>query len=276
MSGLKQLIHDIHRRSLWQVVTIYLGAFWAVMEVTDQIVDRYLMPEWVYPSALILLLIGLPVVLATAFVREDQPVKRVESPTATGPVDAAPVPESAPGPSAPPPPPPPTPVRRGYGNLLTWPRAILGGVLAFKLLGVVSAWVVIRGSARVTEAYGAAGEAFEERAWIVLAEFEALESEREIALAAQTALSVDLTQSRYVNVRGRNQILPVLRRMGLPDTTKLDETIALEIAQREGMAAVLVPAVARLGGDYVFSARVIRPGTGEEIIAVRTAARAER
>ncbi len=51
---------------------IYLGASWAVMEATDQIVSRYLLPEWVYPAALILLLVGLPIVLGTAFVREEQ------------------------------------------------------------------------------------------------------------------------------------------------------------------------------------------------------------
>ncbi len=266
--SLKQLIIELHRRSLWQTLTIYLGASWAVLEVTDQIVARYLLPEWVYPAALILLLLGLPIVLATAFVREEgrepQPIAEVRDPTLLGDMSeetARPAPERAGKPI----------VRH-----LTWPRAILGGALAFAALGVTSALIVVRGSARVTEAYGAAGEAFAERAWIVLAEFEAPESEKEVALAAQTALSVDLTQSQYVNVRGRNQIVPVLRRMGLPDTTRLHETIALEIAQREGMAAVLVPAVARLGGDYVFSARVIQPGTGRELIAVRTAARAER
>ena len=268
MASLKQLIHEIHRRSLWQVLMIYLGASWAVMEATNQIVEQYLLPEWVYPAALILLLIGFPIVLATAFVREDRgaaPVIEMRDPTLLG---TAPPETTRPAVAK--------TVGSPFARLLSWRRAILGGVLAFTALGLVSAWVVIRGTARVTEAYGAAGEAFGERAWIVVAEFEALESEREIALAAQTALSIDLTQSRYVNVRGRNQIVPVLRRMGLSDTTKLDETIALEIAQREGMAAVLVPAVARLGGDYVFSARVIQPGSGEEMIAVRTAARADR
>ncbi len=235
-------------RAVMIALTIYVVASWAVLAVADQIVARYLLPEWVYAAALILLLLGFPVVLATAFVREEARQPR------------------------------PAPERTGKPIVrqLTWPRAIMGGALAFAVLGMMSTLIVVRGSARVTEAHGSAGEAFGERAWIVLAEFVAPESEKEIALAAQTALSVDLQQSRYVNVRGRNQIVPVLRRMGLPDTTKLDETVALEIAQREGMAAVLVPAVARLGDDYVFSARVIQPGTGRELIAVRTAARAER
>ena len=33
--SLKQLIIEIHRRSLWQTLTIYLGASWAVLEVTE-------------------------------------------------------------------------------------------------------------------------------------------------------------------------------------------------------------------------------------------------
>ncbi|MEE9132430.1 MAG: hypothetical protein V3U13_02610, partial [Gemmatimonadota bacterium] len=88
MSQLKQFIREIHRRSLWQTLTIYLGASWAVLEVTDQIVARYLLPEWVYPAALILLLLGLPIVLATAFVREEAreppPVAEIRDPTLLG------------------------------------------------------------------------------------------------------------------------------------------------------------------------------------------------
>ncbi len=64
MSRLKRFIVEIHRRSLWQVMTIYLGASWAVLEASDQVIDRYLLPEWVYPTEILLLLIGLPLVLA--------------------------------------------------------------------------------------------------------------------------------------------------------------------------------------------------------------------
>ena len=166
MSRLIQFIHEIHRRSLWQVLMIYLGASWAVMEATNQIVEQYLLPEWVYPAALILLLIGFPIVLATAFVREDReaaPVREMRDPTLLG---TAPPETTRPA------------VAKTVGSplarLLSWRRAMLGGVLAFTALGLVSAWVVIRGTARVTEAHGAAGEAFAERAWIVVAAAAAL------------------------------------------------------------------------------------------------------
>ncbi len=270
MASLKRFIVEIHRRSLWQVLTIYLGASWAVLEVTDQIIARYLLPEWVYPAALILLLIGLPIVLGTAFVREERreaesvPTAEVRDPTLLGEISIEAAVERE------------TPRAKPIVRLLTWPRAILGGLLAFAVLGVVSASIVLRGEARVTEARGAAGDAFEERAWIVMADWAAPESDADVALAAQTALEVDLQQSQYVNLKGRNQIKPVLRRMGLSDDSAFDEDLALEVAEREGLSAVLAPAVARLGDDYVFSARVVQPGTGEELISVRAVAREDR
>ncbi len=34
MSGLKRLIHEIHRRSLWQVLLIYVAASWVTVSKT--------------------------------------------------------------------------------------------------------------------------------------------------------------------------------------------------------------------------------------------------
>lgn len=271
MERLKQLILDIHRRSLWQVLIVYLGACWAALEAIDYVVQRFLLPQWVTGAVIVVLLIGLPLVLATAFVRETgpapppRPTDGLRDPTLLGnvpPVELA----SEPAPR-------PRPAIRW---LLTWPKAALGLALALLAIGLVSAFIVVRGVPRVAEARGSAGAAFKERAWIVVADFTAPPEERETALAARTALTVDLQQSQFLNVYGRNQIAPVLGRMGLPDTTTVDERIALEIAERQGLAAVLAPSISRLGSDYVFGARVVQPGSRRELIAVRTAAREER
>ncbi len=70
MAHLKQLIREIHRRSLWQVLGIYLVGSWFVLQVVDTMVGALKLPDWAPPIALILLIIGLPIVLATAFVQE--------------------------------------------------------------------------------------------------------------------------------------------------------------------------------------------------------------
>lgn len=126
MDNLRNLIRDVHRRSLWQVLAIYLGASWGVLEAVDHVVGRLALASWMYGLAVVLLLIGLPIVLATAFVQE-APAARADSPLAgrgehvvDEDDDGRP---TAPGR-------PPTAAHR----VLTWRNAFLGGVAAFALL----------------------------------------------------------------------------------------------------------------------------------------------
>ncbi len=271
MSRFKQLILEVHRRSLWQVLAVYAGASWVVLEATEHVRERFLMPEWVYGAAFIVLLVGFPIVLASALVREEL---------------AGPAPEGDPQGRAAPPPAAEAQraegAERGAGlfgvlaRRLTRGRAVLAVVVALALVGLAGTLVVVRGAARVTEARGAAGDAFEERAWLVVSEFKAPEEEEDLGRAVRTALMTELGQSRYINVYGDNQVRPVLRRMALPDSTALDEQLALELAEREGLSAVLAGSVDRLGGDYLLTARVIEPGSGRELIAADAAAGSDR
>ena len=274
MTRLKRFVLEIHRRTLWQILAVYVGASWFVLEVTEHVRERFLMPEWVYGTAFTVLLIGLPFLIASALVRDDGASLSRDMEPAAEPEAGAPAPVAL----------EPVESTRQAGDgvvgslvrRLTWGRAALGVVAALALVGLIGSLVVIRGAGRVTEAYGAAGGVFEERAWLVVAEFEAAEEERDVAQAARTALMIDLNQSQYVNVFGDNQLSPVLRRMMLPDTIALDVPLSLELAEREGLAAVLSGSVDRLGGDVVLSARVIEPGTGAELLGVRTAASSDR
>ncbi len=70
MWRLKQLIHEIHRRSLWQVLGIYVLGSWLALQAVDTLAGALNLPDWAPPLALFLLIIGLPIVLATAFIQE--------------------------------------------------------------------------------------------------------------------------------------------------------------------------------------------------------------
>ena len=63
MSRLKQLIQEVHRRSLWQVLGIYLLASWIVFEIVQTVTEGLGLPQWFPAFAALLLLIGLPIVL---------------------------------------------------------------------------------------------------------------------------------------------------------------------------------------------------------------------
>ena len=257
-----------------RALVVYGGASWVVLEITSTFGDEFGLPTWFFPTAAGLLLIGLPIILGTAVVQSGKRRAPREAPKGVSIGEFAielerGAQQQASARST-------GPVRSGLASLLTWRRSILGGLLAFGALGLVGAMIVLRGTARVTEAYGAAGDEFEERAWIVVADFDVPEGEEDVAIAVREALTVDLQQSQYVNVFTRNQMAGVLRLMELPDTARIDVQLARDIAQRQGLAAVLGGRIAGVGDSYVLAARVIRPDDAEELIAVRTTASRDR
>ena len=130
---MKKLIHEIHRRSLWQVLGLYLAGSWVALQVVGQLAQSVGFPEWVEPFALVLLIIGLPVVLATAVVQEGRPstgggeaTAAAAEPTVTD--SGTTTPPVAPASVGAPPP------DGAHHRLFNWRNAILGGVLAFSLL----------------------------------------------------------------------------------------------------------------------------------------------
>jgi hypothetical protein len=70
LNAIKRLIHEIHRRSLWQVLAVFLAAAWGVLQFVDFLTERAGLPEWTPSMALVVLALGLPIVLGTAFVQE--------------------------------------------------------------------------------------------------------------------------------------------------------------------------------------------------------------
>ena len=73
MNRFTQLIREIHRRSLWQVLGIYIVGSWLVLQVVDTLAGALNLPDWAPPLALFLLIIGLPIVLATAVIQGVSP-----------------------------------------------------------------------------------------------------------------------------------------------------------------------------------------------------------
>lgn len=126
------LFREIHRRSIWQVLGIYLGASWVVLQIVDTMAGALSLPEWAPSLALFLLVIGLPMVLATAFVqgglRDGKPAS--QSSPADAQADVALEPSAAPA---------------GMAHLLTWRNAALGGVGALALWGVIAGVMMATG-----------------------------------------------------------------------------------------------------------------------------------
>ena len=59
MVKLIDLVHEIHERSIWQVMLVYVGGSWAMLDRIDMAESRFGLPAWVFGAAFILLVLGL-------------------------------------------------------------------------------------------------------------------------------------------------------------------------------------------------------------------------
>ncbi|MCK5411005.1 MAG: hypothetical protein KAJ67_02855, partial [Gemmatimonadetes bacterium] len=282
---LKKLIHEMHRRSLWQVLVIYLGASWLVLQAVDTLAGALSLPEWAPPLALFLLIVGFPIVLATAFVQEglggQGPARAADaspedaSPAAVEPVPAARTEHAAGEPAlAEPSSRERAADARAHHKLLTWRNALFGGVGALALLGALTiGYMTSRTLGIGPAATLVARGILEERATVILAEFDSRTGDTLLARAATEAFRIDLSQSDAVRVAEPAFVADALGRMERNRNSEIDFDLAREIAQREGIAAIVDGDINSAGGTFVLSTRLIDADTGEELAAFRETAK---
>lgn len=125
----------IKRARIVQVILVYLGASWAILQAVDVLLGTLALPEWVGPLVVILLLVGLVIIGGTAWVQS--------LPSTTAREEAGEVPgdwEIAPADIG-------RSLAAGRLPHLTWGRAVLGGVVVLSLLfGASGLFVAFSGS----------------------------------------------------------------------------------------------------------------------------------
>jgi pentatricopeptide repeat protein len=258
---MKKLIHEAHRRSLWQVLGIYLAGSWIALQVVAQLADSVGFPDWVEPFALVLLIIGLPIVMATAFVQEGV------APTTAGAggsseEDATAVTDSdefveAPAPAS--------TSSSGSRKLFTWRNALGGGALAFLfLVAVTIAWIIMRQAGIGPAGSLVARGVLDDRSPVIVSEFES--SDETLGRAATEAFRVDLSQSPVVRVMEPAFVTEALVRMERPRDTPITSDLASEIAVREGVPAIVTGEINPIGSGYVLTARLLA-ADGEAVLA---------
>jgi serine/threonine protein kinase/tetratricopeptide (TPR) repeat protein len=102
--------------------------------------------------------------------------------------------------------------------------------------------------------------AFQERDWILISDFENLTGDPVFDRSLQTAMTVGIQQSKYVNVLPTSRVQEALKRMRKDSGARLDENLACEIAIREGAKAVLACSISDVGGVYSLTVRLVEPG----------------
>jgi eukaryotic-like serine/threonine-protein kinase len=280
MDRIRRFIIEVHRRSLWQVLAVYLAGSWVALQVVDALTRTAGLPDWVPPFAVVLLVIGFPIVLATAIVQEGGPAPTRAARERAGsasPEDPGTHTEKAvPTPSSIPSSPPPSTQPGGPSFLerhLTWKRAILGGVAAFALLGfAVTAYFAMRIAGVGPVASLVAQGVLEEGEPILLADFRNATADPELGSAVTEALRVDLGSSRVVSLVESAQVQDALRRMGRDPGTELTSETAREMAIRDGIKAVLEGEVVAAGSGFILTATLRATESGTTLASFRRTA----
>ena len=132
------LLERLKRARIVQVLLVYLGASWVILQIADVLAEALSLPGWVLPVCVLLLLVGLLIILATAWVQS------LASTTAKERAGEIPTDwEIAPAEAL-------KSLRSGKLPHLTWGRAILGGVVALSLLfGGTGMYVGLTGGPRL-------------------------------------------------------------------------------------------------------------------------------
>lgn len=140
--------------------------------------------------------------------------------------------------------------------------------LVFGFAALALAWLVIGHYFRSP----AAALSFQERDWILITDFENLTGEQVFDGTLETALTVSIQQSQYVNVFPRSRVWETLKRMRKENVTKLDENLAKDVALREGIKGLLACNISKIGEDYLLAVRVIDPATQAMVYSQSTRA----
>jgi tetratricopeptide (TPR) repeat protein/TolB-like protein len=121
----------LRRARVVQVVVVYVAAASGILQLTDIVQDALLLPDWLLPTVLILLLVGAVVIAATAWVQA-HPTTEVREQAGEVPTDWQVAPRDL-----------GRALASGRLPHLTWGRAIAGGVFALALLfGGAGAYVL--------------------------------------------------------------------------------------------------------------------------------------
>ena len=226
-------------RTLVQVLGLYAAGSWLVLQVVDVLKDNMGLPDWVFPFAFVLLLIGLPIIFTTAVMqkrlvtpyRASDAEGAAESGLGSGSENATSV--------------APTEIR----GLFRWRNALLGGGLAFLFLALATgAFMYMRGAGIGPVGSLVAAGVLEEKAKVVLADFEA--EDETLGRTVTESFRVDLAQSPIIRLVGPDSIADALARMGRSENPDLTEETARELAQRDGIPAVIAGEVSPVGSGY--------------------------
>jgi tetratricopeptide (TPR) repeat protein len=245
-------------QQLWKALGIWAAAFIVVAVVAKAAIVTIGLPSWVAPGAIVVMLLGLPAILFTAFVHRTARTVLTKTPTLTPGGGTAP-----------------------HGTLATlavkaspwvnWRRTWLGGAAAVAgFIALVGVYMLLRALGIGPAGSLLAAGKLNARAPILVTDFAVTGADSTIGTVVTEAVRANFAQSSAVSLVTPANLAAALQRMKRPPTSRVDIALAHDLAAREGIKAIIDGTVTALGDGFVLVLRLVPADSGNELASFRT------
>jgi TolB-like protein len=242
---------------LRRALAVWAGAFVVVAIVARAAVVGIGLPDWVFPGSLVVMALGLPVILFTGYVHHATRRALTTTPSLTP--GGTPAPQGTMATFA-----------LKASPHVSWRRTSIGGVYAF------GAFILLIGVFMLLRAFGvgpigsllAAGK-FTTREPVLIADFAVTNTDSALGAVVSDAVRAGLAQSSVISLVSPASVASVLRLMQRAPTSRVDLALARDVAQRQGVKAVVDGTVTGVGGGYIVTLRLVTADSGTELASFR-------
>ena len=137
---------------------------------------------------------------------------------------------------------------------------------------LIAAFATVAIAASILFLYFRSARALTEKDTILLTDFVNTTGDSVFDGTLKQALAVQLGQSPFLNIFSEDRVREALKFMGRSPDERVTRDVGREIAQRQGLKAMLVGSIASLGKQYVITLEAINAQTGDAIAGEQTAA----
>lgn len=213
------------------MATVYTVVGIGIIEISDIIGGRFSLPDWIIRLIIILVICGflVAVILGWIFDITSRGIERTEALT---------------------------PQEQNTLPSFTWRPSWVSVIMFILLIALTVTYCTVPRP----NALG-----FKKQDWILISDLENDTDDEIFENSLKQALSVTIDQSKYISVFPNNQVSAVLKRMRMDSVKKVTTPVALEIAQRENIKAVLSLAISGVGDTYLITTHLLNPQTSETI-----------
>lgn len=262
---LAQFWKELKNRNVPRICTLYIAVAFGLMELVDIVSGSLNLPAWVLTAVILLSAVGLPVtiILTWMFLVTPEGIRRYRHVIEEILVEKKEEHQGDQG---------ETYSKYSFADGLIFyesdipefatlgkkskRRGMVYGLSSIPIAGLVVVFFLF---------YSGKSVPFQERNWMVLADFVNHTGEEIFDQSLNTAFEISIDQSRYINVIPRQRMQEALKRIGQNSGAVINERISREIAIREGAKVYVIPEISRVGHRYILTGRLMEAESGRVV-----------